>query len=285
VTIPGYTIIRKHGPTLWEHAPVNTVRHPKKFVTDHIHYQTQEDKNNHDQEKGTIPPRAHSPRSSSVKKTLTGLEFASKAEIGVVSHPRTIKTMAASAAGGERIDFHELIVKNDGSEINFSVRYIIGEEGARNIAKALMDPMMKTKVRILNLSYCQIGRPGITAIAKALDTTLLNSLHLRSNHIGREGIAALAKVLETCRTIQEMDLSNNEMDDEGVIAIVDALEINPSSSLQRLYLEDNRIHKVVLPLQGLWNGMRQSKNSNFPSIKLDQKVLMPWPRHWNRIIY
>ena len=156
-------------------------------------------------------------------------------------------------------------------EVDINLRYCnIGEDEAKEVARALMDPT--TNVQSLNLFGTQIGTNGVTSIAKALKVnSTLQSLDLGHNEIGDVAVAAIAEALTTKSTLQvlwkklsensigvygakfvakawkealdvrskleTLNLSGNAIGEDGATAIAEALKFN--STLQTLDLSRN----------------------------------------------
>ena len=83
-------------------------------------------------------------------------------------------------------------------------------------------------LKVLNLKYCSIGDDGAIMIAEALGRTLTR-LHLHSCGIGASGVNALMKT--TC-AVEDLDLSWNDIGDEGARAV--ARRLQNSYSLQKI---------------------------------------------------
>ena len=84
--------------------------------------------------------------------------------------------------------------------------------------------------------------PGARALAAALKETKLATLDLSKNYmIGTDGTKALAAFCAVSSTLTELSLKENELGDEGVVAIRDALAANKACKLEKLNLWKNRI--------------------------------------------
>ena len=111
----------------------------------------------------------------------------------------------------------------------------ICDEGVRVIAEALKT---NTTLMTLSLRRNNIGNKGIKAIAEALKiNTTLTTLSLWGNNINAGSIRAIIKILKTSITI--LKLGSNNLGDEGLIAIAEALKTN--SILTTLGLGYNNI--------------------------------------------
>ena len=114
----------------------------------------------------------------------------------------------------------------------------VGDEGAKQICLALMDPT--TKVQTLWLRNNKIGAEGARFIAFSLKrNAILNVLWLSNNNIGDLGASDMAKALKTNSTLHELSLENNCIGDDGAGHIATAL--NNNSTLRELSLANNHI--------------------------------------------
>ena len=121
-------------------------------------------------------------------------------------------------------------VKNGGHEVELN-ELGLGDEEARQIAPALMDPT--TLVLFLDLIGNGIGDEGATAIANALEfNSTLEELLFDDNIIGVGGATAIAEALKTNSTLQDLSLCNNKIKFGGATAIAEALKINSALQVQ-----------------------------------------------------
>lgn len=160
-------------------------------------------------------------------------------------------------------------VRNGGETIcfeNVGRNNKLGEDGAKEVARALEDPQTKCKKLILEGNH--IGPEGATAIATALKTNstlttlklgweriqdegvfsiasalqsnaVLTTLSLISNEIGNGGAMAIARALETNVTLTTLDLSYNDIGFQGAEAIATALQSNVTLASLDLGHNDN----------------------------------------------
>jgi len=122
----------------------------------------------------------------------------------------------------------------------------IGWVGGATLFLALRE---STYLVVLDLSENQIGEQGASILALILKENIsLKELYLRSNQIGDKGTRTLAEVLEIASALrwgfglEILDLSDNQIGEEGGTALAKALNRNPS--LKKLYLKDNHIGDV-----------------------------------------
>lgn len=67
---------------------------------------------------------------------------------------------------------------------------------------------------------------------------------MKKNEIGLQGIKALEDCLSLSKTIKELNLSGNNIGDEGVAIVIKALSNKKKQSLHVLSLSNNRISSV-----------------------------------------
>jgi Ran GTPase-activating protein (RanGAP) involved in mRNA processing and transport len=143
-------------------------------------------------------------------------------------------------------DYYEE-VKNGGPMVYFDDRQI-GDEGATQVANALMDP--NTEVQVLYLLSNNIGDVGATAIGEALliSSPLQRLWKLLSNkNIEGESVTsaptavveAWKEATEDSSTLHILYMGSNNIRDEGAMALGEALKFN--STLKELSLDDNNI--------------------------------------------
>lgn len=88
---------------------------------------------------------------------------------------------------------------------------------------------------------------GIEAVANALcdDNTTLKVLDLSTTHIGNRGAYALANMIKCNKTLLKLNLNENLIEQEGIVALVEALE-HHNVTLRTLELEHNPGSSVKL---------------------------------------
>ena len=67
----------------------------------------------------------------------------------------------------------------------------------------------------------------------------VTALWLKRNPVLPQGAKYLASMLSINQTLETLDLVNTGIRDEGVVAVLEALQSNPASSLKHLYLGSN----------------------------------------------
>ncbi|CAK9072698.1 unnamed protein product [Durusdinium trenchii] len=102
-------------------------------------------------------------------------------------------------------------------------------------------------VTSLDLCYCDLGPPGLTAFATALEREddenrgRLEELKLGANGLGVSGAAVAGELCQTL-ALQRLDLEINELHDEGIRAFAQKA-LGADCSLQHLDLGMNGIHQ------------------------------------------
>ena len=99
------------------------------------------------------------------------------------------------------------------------------------------------KLRILNLSSCQIGDESMNILSLCFKYNHnITHLDLRCNSISADGIDALLFAVKSgaCQNIQKLDLSYNPIGELGVFALAGVIENNQLPSLTELSLNQVR---------------------------------------------
>lgn len=97
----------------------------------------------------------------------------------------------------------------------------------------------------INLSQCNINCPKLLPIVDALrGQSSLEKLYLNENTFGNDGCPSLATLLShpNCN-LQEMQICDNNIGNEGAIIIVNSLANN--TKLKNLWLTDNQIDRSI----------------------------------------
>ena len=84
------------------------------------------------------------------------------------------------------------------------------------------------KLRVLDLTANKISFKGCEALAKYLcgEYCVLESLILASNRTGHYGAKAIAQALSKNRTLIHLDMTTNDIDDNGLKMLAECLETN-----------------------------------------------------------
>ena len=109
----------------------------------------------------------------------------------------------------------------------------ISDDGAVALAQALHN----STIQRLYLSNNSISDDGAVALALALHNSTMQKLDLSNNSISDDGAVALAQALHHNSTMQKLYLSNNSISDDGAVALAEALHHN--SILKSLWLHWN----------------------------------------------
>ncbi|KAK1734035.1 leucine-rich repeat protein [Skeletonema marinoi] len=164
---------------------------------------------------------------------------------GGLGHNRSIESLCISTDIGE--DFKSLgpLLRNNSSlrVLTFS-NFDIGLLGARNIALLLGQ---QSSLKCLNFEETNLGDETFVEMATALSKQpQIEELHLSTSNIGRNGCVALGNALEGMRNpnLATLDLGHNNIDDEGLHALVGGL-IN-CHNLTSLYLHRNELSTCCL---------------------------------------
>jgi len=177
-------------------------------------------------DKGAVVIGAALSRNKKIKKlSLNELdEYSSVSSLGLV-------TLVSSVGGCSSLE-----------EIEVSESNYIGDEVAVVLANTVV---AKTPVKLLDLSSTDVSDIGLLSLAHALDggNTTLKSLDLSSNRaITSSGWRTFFnQTRNNTSALEDLSLRNNNIDDEGVAAIVDTF----GSSLKSLRLSENRLVTLI----------------------------------------
>ena len=148
-------------------------------------------------------------------------------------------------SGGEIFETLRPFFENNNSLSELEVeRCQFGPGCARHFAMALKDCKSLKSVKISDIRGGQyvsnrMGGGQSVEIVDALSTqSQLEKLDLRCLNLGRKECAALANLLRSAANLQQLNLRNNDIDDEGVDLLVGALA---NSRLGVLNLSNNSI--------------------------------------------
>nr|XP_061796629.1 NACHT, LRR and PYD domains-containing protein 3-like [Nerophis lumbriciformis] len=129
----------------------------------------------------------------------------------------------------------------------------LSDEGVEILSKGLASP--HCNLEVLTLRKCLVTKRGCVSLAEALklNTSHLQELDLSLNDLSDEGVEILSKGLSSPHCILKvLRLSRCGIADKGCISLAKALKLNPSH-LQELFLINNRIKeeekRVLLELK------------------------------------
>lgn len=93
------------------------------------------------------------------------------------------------------------------------------------------------KLRVLDLTANKISFKGCEALGKYLcgEYCILESLILASNRTGHYGAKAIAQALSKNRTLIHLDMTTNDIDDNGLKMLAECLETNEYLVSLKLY--------------------------------------------------
>ena len=152
---------------------------------------------------------------------------------------RTIEFIETDLLGGEVFTMLGPFFQNNYNLTNINVTSCdFGDEGARLFALALGKCTHKS-LRKVELENNNISEEGIVDIITALSMhPNLNYLDLDGNRLRKNGCVALATLLRySAKGLQHLFISSNEINDEGLEALVPAF--TNCSHLQQLFLLNN----------------------------------------------
>ena len=112
------------------------------------------------------------------------------------------------------------------------------DEGLRKIRSIHSNPETWDKLTELNLTLTPLGSVGACLLAKILNQTQIQDLHVAGCDIGEEGIVSLANALSTNTMIKCLSIGGNEISKCGQDAIIEALSKNTVLStfnIQNMY--------------------------------------------------
>jgi Leucine-rich repeat (LRR) protein len=193
--------------------------------------------------------------------TSTALGSTGLAEITPVLYRNTsIETLDLSSNGLDNIesanDLRELLRCNKNITSISLAKNTFGRNAAatRSILEGLRS---NTALQQLDLSYCGLGDQGISVLANALVTrnASILELDLRNNEITSLSVHALVEDnAEAVKTVTKLCLSGNLIRSEGATILADALGLNAMPSLKQLDLcacdiEDDGIVALVSALE------------------------------------
>ena len=116
----------------------------------------------------------------------------------------------------------------------------IHDAGAEAIARVLEGP--NTQLTSLYLSGNCIGLHGIEQLSRALEKNrCLRVLYLSGNSLRVAEVEPLATMLRRNHGLQSLYLGSNKIGDEGLMALIQALMANQTSTLRSLMLGQNAI--------------------------------------------
>ena len=119
---------------------------------------------------------------------------------------------------------------------------MIEDSGASKVAPLVSNGILST----LRLTGNQIGSIGVDAIVKALNsaTSVVKVLQLRGNPLGRVAGEALGRMLCDNKMLEELDISDCDIECVAVTAVFAAL-MDHNRTLRALAIDNPRLHSVM----------------------------------------
>lgn len=130
-------------------------------------------------------------------------------------------------------------------EVNFSLNSI-NVAGDCNLTKIPVSVLLnKNQITQLKLSLADCYASNNSSIFTICDilkhSVVLQKLNLSNNNITNNGAAALAKLLQTNSSILQLDISRNLISFQGIMLLLNEIKLN--GTLQRLFVQYNNITK------------------------------------------
>ena len=112
-----------------------------------------------------------------------------------------------------------------------------------NVGATLLSVFLfkKDEIQKLDISRNAISDDGAAAISEYLNNNTLQQLDMSHNQVSCIGIIKITKALLTNKTLQVLDISHNKISDDGAIAIGETLVNTENPILQKLDLSYNNI--------------------------------------------
>jgi Leucine-rich repeat (LRR) protein len=120
----------------------------------------------------------------------------------------------------------------------------IGPVGANAVAAMVA---VTGGLTALDLSSNRLMDEGVSAVCKAIQSnkeTKLASLNMGKNWSGSVGAKSVAAMAAVTGGLTALDLSSNDLKDEGISAVCKAIQSNKETKLASLNFESNRIGPV-----------------------------------------
>jgi NLR family CARD domain-containing protein 3 len=123
-----------------------------------------------------------------------------------------------------------LLAVSSMAELNLAVN-LIGDEGAVALGAGLA---ASRTLKALSLYHNKVSDHGTSAIGNTLETSALETLDLSFNAV--RSVDALAEALWGNSSLSDLDLSGNQIGDEGALKLSKAVEVNRTLKVCRLAL-------------------------------------------------
>ena len=145
----------------------------------------------------------------------------------------------------------------------------VGARGATTLAKLL--PSFEL-LELLGLSDAGLDEGDVEKVLEALKSCKkLKILHLGLNKVGARGATALAKILPSFELLEELYLSDADLEEADVEKVLEALK--SCKKLKKLYLGNNKISaRGATTLVEMLPSFSCLKLLNLLNVSLDQEV-------------
>ena len=155
----------------------------------------------------------------------------------------------------------------------YSIKYLPLEKldlSYNNISRYGLDNIIENlkkgncSLKKLNLGYNYLGNDGISALGECLkfNKSLIN-INLSGNNILNEGLISFANsiISKFNTTLKKLNFKDNSIDNDGIIQFCNILKDEPSDRFIKLDFSLNRIDKYGLPELGYFLGNFKNLNS------------------------
>ena len=116
---------------------------------------------------------------------------------------------------------------------------LCGDDGIEDYVNEIKEAL-QTNTKLISLTLCDIISRGVISIAEAIQVnTTLQNLDISSNNISDAGTAAISDNLKRNNSLVKLNMSRNKITGERVKMIVEALQVN--TTLKQLNLSINKI--------------------------------------------
>ena len=139
----------------------------------------------------------------------------------------------------------------------------IAVNGAKSLGRALS---VNSSLEELNISYTSIGDEGVAHIANALQTNTtctMKILNVKHCGLSCKGAESLARALFVIRSLEELDISDNSIGDDGIAHIATALQTNNTLNSLTFVFDGTTTDKAALSLAAAL-----TKNTSMKYMKL-----------------
>lgn len=120
---------------------------------------------------------------------------------------------------------------------------IVSDEFGKDGLQALVNALhVNTTLIELRISQSDLSQDGVTVLGSLLRAPcMLRSLHLPGNRLGTQ-VREFADSIRTNTNLVELNLSSNGIDDDGIGFIAKALQVN--RTIERIDLRNNNFHNT-----------------------------------------